>query len=221
MVSFSEKQQRDLLIAVGLGDFLVGGKITAATRTGVMRALRSIIPAAGRSAARTAPRLASTAFSIARRHPLIFASALAYEGYIHRDEIQDVVEDIRQGVPEVLQMVDDLNRRGAPAGRAVAGAQEFFMERLPGRRDYSGGRSFGGVAPPAQTRKKSPSKFNKAVSAGMKAVKKAKTYGGKGKIKPGKKAFGMVTRLASAKKKGRKAPKSGLRRAVWNAMRGL
>jgi hypothetical protein len=70
-------------------------------------------------------------------------------------------------------------------------------------------------------RKRAVSKFNKAVGAGMKVVKKAKTYGGKGKIKPGKKAFTMVTKLASAKKKGRKAPKSGLRRSIWNAMKGL
>jgi len=70
-------------------------------------------------------------------------------------------------------------------------------------------------------RKRAVSKFNKAVSAGMKVVKKAKTYGGKGKIKPGKKAFSLVTKLASAKKKKKKAPKSGLRRKVWNAMKGL
>ena len=70
-------------------------------------------------------------------------------------------------------------------------------------------------------RKRAVSKFNKAVSAGMKVVKKAKTYGGKGNITPAKKAFTLVTKIASAKKKGRKAPKSGLRRAVWNAMKGL
>ena len=120
-----------------------------------------------------------------------------------------------------MEMVDDLNRRGAPAARAVGRSQEFFMGRLPGRRDYSEGRSFGGLAPPAQTRKKSPSKFNKAVSAGMKAVKKSTSYGGKGKIKPAKRAFSVVTKLASAKKKKKKAPKSGIRRRIWNAMKGL
>ena len=70
-------------------------------------------------------------------------------------------------------------------------------------------------------RKRAVSKFNKAVSAGMKVVKQAKTYGGKGKIKPGKKAFTLVTKIASAKKKKRKAPKSGIRRKIWNAMKGL
>lgn len=69
--------------------------------------------------------------------------------------------------------------------------------------------------------KRKASAFNKAVSAGMKVIKKAKTYGGKGKIKPAKKAFTLVTKLAAAKKKKKKAPKSGLRRSIWNAMKGL
>ena len=71
------------------------------------------------------------------------------------------------------------------------------------------------------TRKRRPSSFNKAVSAGMKAVKKSTSYGGKGVIKPATKVFAMVTKLASAKKKKRKAPKSGIRRRIWNAMKGL
>ena len=70
-------------------------------------------------------------------------------------------------------------------------------------------------------RKRAASKFNKAVSAGMKVVKKTTTYGGKGKIKPVKKAFSVVVKLAAAKKKKKKAPKSGIRRKIWNAMKGL
>jgi hypothetical protein len=70
-------------------------------------------------------------------------------------------------------------------------------------------------------RKRAASKFNKAVSAGMKVVKQTTTYGGKGKIKPAKKAFALVTKLASAKLKRKKAPKSGIRRKIWNAMKGL
>jgi len=70
-------------------------------------------------------------------------------------------------------------------------------------------------------RKRRPSSFNKAVSAGMKAVKKSTSYGGKGVIKPATKVFALVTKLASAKKKKRKAPKSGIRRKIWNAMKGL
>jgi len=69
--------------------------------------------------------------------------------------------------------------------------------------------------------KRKSSAFNKAVSAGMKAVKKSKSYGGIGNISPAKKAFALVTKLASAKKKKKKAPKKGIRRLIWNAMKGL
>jgi len=51
-------------------------------------------------------------------------------------------------------------------------------------------------------------------------IKKSTSYGGKGKIKPAKKAFSVVVKLASAKSKKRKAPKSGIKRKIWNAMRG-
>jgi len=69
--------------------------------------------------------------------------------------------------------------------------------------------------------KRKPSSFNRAVSAGMRVVKKSTSYGGKGVIKPAKKAFSVVVKLAAAKKKKKKAPKSGLRRRIWNAMKGL
>jgi len=71
------------------------------------------------------------------------------------------------------------------------------------------------------TRKGRPSLFNRAVSAGMKVVKKSTSYGGKGQIKPATKVFALVTKLASARKKRKKAPKSGIRRKIWNAMRVL
>jgi len=71
------------------------------------------------------------------------------------------------------------------------------------------------------TRKRVVSAFNKAVKAGMSTVKKSTSYGKKGEIKPAKKAFAVVTRLASAKKRKKKAPKSGIRRKIWNAMVSL
>jgi len=41
--------------------------------------------------------------------------------------------------------------------------------------------------------KRKPSKFNKAIKAGMQAVKKSKSYGGIGKISPATKVFALVT----------------------------
>jgi len=99
------------------------------------------------------------------------------------------------------------------------GRQELFESMQPRQAiGYAGGRSFGVL--PTQIRKKRSSKFNLAVKAGMAAVKKSTSYGKKGTIKPAKKAFSVVVKLASAKSKKRKAPKSGIKRAIWNAMRG-
>jgi len=99
------------------------------------------------------------------------------------------------------------------------GRQELFESMQPRQAiDYSGGRSFGVL--PTQKRKKRSSKFNLAVKAGMAAVKKSTSYGKKGTITPAKKAFTVVVKLASAKSRKKKAPKSGIKRKIWNAMRG-
>jgi hypothetical protein len=59
--------------------------------------------------------------------------------------------------------------------------------------------------------KKTKSKFNTAVSKGMKAIKASTSYGKKGVISAPKKAFAAVTKIASkinkAKKQGNKFPK--------------
>jgi hypothetical protein len=70
-------------------------------------------------------------------------------------------------------------------------------------------------------RKRAVSKFNKAVSKGMKTIKSSTSYGKRGTITNAKKAFTLVTKMASAKKAKKKAPKSGIRRKVWTAMKGI
>jgi len=72
--------------------------------------------------------------------------------------------------------------------------------------------------PIIKARKKVKSKFNAAVSKGMKTVKASTSYGKKGVINNAKKAFTAVTKTVSAKKKGNKAPKKGIRRKIWNAI---
>ena len=73
---------------------------------------------------------------------------------------------------------------------------------------------------PAQMRtKKKVSKFNKAIKAGMSAVKKSKSFGKPGKFSNSKKAFAAVTKTVSGLKKGRKAPKKGIRATIARAVR--
>jgi len=113
----------------------------------------------------------------------------------------------------------------AERGRQDRARFQSFIESERAQEMFQMGRERGVIAPPSfldvARRKRRPSSFNKAVSAGMKAVKKSTSYGGKGVIKPATKVFTLVTKLASAKKKKKKAPKSGIRRRIWNAMKGL
>jgi len=62
----------------------------------------------------------------------------------------------------------------------------------------------------ASRTKKKLSKFNKAVSAGMKALKKSRNYGKPGTINNGKKAFKQVTKVASKLNKGGKVSAKGV-----------
>jgi len=68
---------------------------------------------------------------------------------------------------------------------------------------------------------KAKSKFNKAVSAGMKAVKASTSYGKKGIISSPKKAFSVVTKTASRINKGGKVAKSGITRKLGLLMRKI
>jgi hypothetical protein len=75
--------------------------------------------------------------------------------------------------------------------------------------------------PAVAPKKKPKSKFNKAVSAGMKVLKASTSYGKKGTINNAKKAFSVVTKTASSVNKGKKLPKSGIRRKLAITMRKI
>ena len=65
------------------------------------------------------------------------------------------------------------------------------------------------------------SKFNKMVSAGMKSVKASTSYGKKGIVNAPKKAFKAVVSAASAVNRGKKLPKSGIKRRLMSIMRKI
>jgi len=147
---------------------------------------------------------------IAMRHPYVAAAVVTYEVVKNREQIRQLIGEgwqvIEPGVTSILEEAAQITTTAYPQGPGIQ--QPAFMDPLRERFLEA-------------VKKRVPSAFNKAVSAGMKVIKKAKTYGGKGNIRPAKKAFTLVTKLASAKMKKRKAPKSGLRRRIWNAMKGL
>jgi hypothetical protein len=72
-----------------------------------------------------------------------------------------------------------------------------------------------------KVKSRTKSKFNKYVSAGMKNIKASATYGKKGVINAPKKAFKAVVSAASAVNKGKKMPKSGLKRKLMMVMRKI
>jgi len=69
--------------------------------------------------------------------------------------------------------------------------------------------------------RKTKSKFNKMVSAGMKTLKSSTSMGAKGKVSNAKKAFSVVTKAASAVTRGKTLAKSGIKRKLMIAMRGI
>ena len=64
---------------------------------------------------------------------------------------------------------------------------------------------------------KKKSRFNKAVSSGLKALKASTSYGKKGTINNAKAAFKTATKAASSRLKGKKAPKKGPARTAYMA----
>jgi hypothetical protein len=70
-------------------------------------------------------------------------------------------------------------------------------------------------------KKRAVSKFNKAVSKGMKIVRNSTSFGKKGTINNAKRAFSTVTKVVSLKKKKKKAPRSGIRAKIFRGIKGI
>jgi len=209
-----DRRTAEYIIATGAAiDFLLEGKFANPIARAIKAAARRGIPAVGMAAGRAGISVAGTALGATRllmANPYILGGTAIYVGIKERDKIKALLEQGYDIVEERLPTPSLPPSPGIPGVEEIITGvprpiSEFFAPRLPGlvkrRRKLSG--------------------FNRAVSQGMRAVKKSTSYGGKGKIKPAKKAFSVVVKLASAKKKKKKAPKSGIRRRIWNAMKGL
>ena len=85
---------------------------------------------------------------LASAHPYVLAAALAYEGYIHRDEIADVARTL-----------EEKGSTPAPVGRAVQ--EQMDLGQLIGLRPGAAGKKI----------KRKVNKANKAVKEGMKILK--------------------------------------------------
>ena len=120
------------------------------------------------------------------------------------------------------QLVEEVLRRDRAVAQAE-GVEGVFAEAT---RQLSGpipvlpgftASLVGGSA--KKTRKRVKSKFNKAVSSGMKAVRSSKFYGKKGTINNAKRAFSAVTKTASKINRGKKVSTKGVTGTIARAIR--
>jgi hypothetical protein len=207
----TQKEIAAFVVGHGIVDFVTGGTLSRIERNALWKVIKKLGPPAARGAIGIVPSVARTVGMVAMRHPYVAAGAVIYVAVTEREKIRTLLE---QGYDVIEERLPTPSLPPSPP--SIPGVEEIitssmvpqFMARPP-------------LPPGARLRRRGPSKFNKAVSAGMKAIKKSTSYGKRGVIKPAKKAFALVTKLASAKKKKKKAPKSGIRRRIWNAMKGL
>jgi len=180
-------------------DIATFGRLSRLKGRAFLAAYRTISPvvapglrAATAQAAGTALRLGGTAArvtgTVAMRHPYIAGAAIVYVAVKNREEIANM---LGQGW-EIVS--DAIPTPSIPGTRAIAPIAS------------------------AKRARKTVSKFNKAVSAGMKAIKRSKFLGKPGKFTNSKKAFGTVTRTVSRLGKGAKVSSKGalgtIKRAV-------
>jgi len=167
MALLTNKQERDLLLALGLLDFVTRGRVNAAAFDLTVATVKRVLPAAARVGGRAGLSVAGSAARAALpivTNPYLAGAALGY-GALQTQPGQQLLETAEQS--------------GAQARRDLDVAL------------------FNLVAHTEEKVKKTKSKFNKAVSAGMKAVKDSTSYGKKGIINAPKKAFKSVVSTAS------------------------
>ena len=206
MVQISRKDLERLAIAFGIADFFSGGRLTAPVGNAARRALTKAAPAIARGIVQYGPAAVGTAARVTPTGAIAAtAGVLALQ---NREKIADLAA---QGY-EVI----------APAAQQYG---QGVVERALDPATYQVDRPF--PAPMARDvliegitkgRKKKKTKFNQAVSKGMSIIKESTSFGKKGVINNAKKAFSTVTKVASGVSKGRKAPKSGIRRKLHTAM---
>jgi len=151
-------------------------------------------------AARAVPQVLGGVKWLTLRHPYIAAAFVTYEVVKNR-------EQIAQLLGEGWEMVQDV--RGEQ-GRLQDERQEATFN-LP---------FVGRVRPQVRsTRKKSA--YNRAVSAGMKALKRSSKMGKRGSHTNSKRSFGLVSKVASKINKGIKVGTKGATGVVARAMRSI
>jgi hypothetical protein len=217
----TERELAAFLIGHGIVDFVSGGRITRAERNVLWKALKKLGPPAARGVAGFIPQAARTIGTVAMKHPYVAAGAVIYVGIKEREKIRALLEQGYDIVEERFDRPSPMEPTGRPT---LPGLAEPISVRGMAARPFSPSISQA-VTPetifgiPAPRRKRKKSSYNKAVSAGMKAIKNSTSFGKKGVIKPATSAFKTVVSVGKAIKAKRKKPKKGIRSKVYTAMK--
>ena len=206
MVQISRRDLELLAVGFGIADFLSEGRLTKPISKVTKAALRKAAPAIARGIIQYGPTAVGTA---ARVTPgPVAAAALGAAAFQNRRRIADAAGNIYE---EVAPVVQDY---GAGVVERALDPETYRPDRpfpAPMGRDVL----LEGIT---KGRKRKKTKFNQAVSKGMSIIKDSTSYGKKGTINNAKKAFSAVTKAASNVSKGKKAPKSGIKRKLHTAM---
>ncbi len=184
---FTKKELEKMVTALGSAagiDFLTGGALNKYTRKAAIQIAKTVgrlaIPAvsvsgrlAGQAALGTGRMLGSSAVGA--------AVPIVTNPYVAGAALGYGALQTQPG-QELLEMAEDRGR-----------ADRIRFEQALTDLEYGTRRKV----------QRTKSKFNKAVSAGMKAAKQTTSYGKKGVINAPKKAFKAVTKMASKINKGR------------------
>ena len=192
----TKKDLETAIAAYGLGRVLPAGSTRAAARSAV-----GAIVKGGRLLVRptiaAVPAAARTIGGLSPQGRAILAGLTLKEAYdrgLLDAPIQQGRDIFADTVAQGIETVDPFMPQGGPP---------------PGFQGF-------GAKP-----KRKPSKYNKAVKAGMAAVKKSKFGGKKGTISNAKSTFKTVNLVASAVNKGKKVSAKGIRGTIARAVRRI
>jgi hypothetical protein len=215
-----ERRLVELAAIHGVTDFLMRGRLTKAESKVFYTILNKLGKPAARAGATGLARLPGTIRYVAMRHPLGAAVALTYVAVKNRKKIAELAGQGYEIVEEVTE----------PAREEIVerGRQLYEIAEEAGVYEQRPGITTGRFGTAIQERlglptmpKRKKSKYNKAVSAAMKAVK-ASTKGGKrGTISNPKSVFKTVSKAVSKVNKGAKASAKGVTGIAAKAARKI
>jgi hypothetical protein len=134
----------------------------------------------------------------------------------------------RRAAPSVTRGIGSLIRRNPAIFAGLTIAEAYRMGLLDEPIEQTQEFVTGGIEQLEEAAKervrpkrKKKSKFNNAVSAGMAAVRRSKSFGKAGKINNAKRAFSAVTKVASKVNRGKKVSAKGVSGTIARAVRRI